>query len=329
MTTPSSATPRPAAAIQPERSTISAPGRRAAPQPGRRIPGRTARQPQWAGRTVRSSGARGRPAGTAEHPGRGRTAGGTGLGGNGGHEGCRLAMEARAGVLADNTGSASHLEWCASYIVTVAQTPRRKAINKISLQRSSSNTTCPYNYGAVIYVQTPQISTSHPEDHMDWNPRRYLPLLGLTVLAIAFATSACTNTEYVEVEQPRFNPAPDSVAGFLGLYDVPTNQTTCGNCHVNNQTEWTRHPARRAYATLATDRRGRPSCFGCHTVTQNRKHLRSHRRTRRLERGARFGLSQRAVRKLPRPGADPRHQPEHDQHSARERLIPWKTHTGL
>ena len=51
---------------------------------------------------------------------------------------------------------------------------------------------------------------------MDWNPRRYLPLLGLTVLAIGFATSACTNTEYVEVEQPRFNPAPDSVAGFLG-----------------------------------------------------------------------------------------------------------------
>ena len=53
------------------------------------------------------------------------------------------------------------------------------------------------------------------------------------------------------MEQPRFNPAPDSVAGFLGLYDVPTNQTTCGNCHVNNQTEWggTRHAG--AFATLA------------------------------------------------------------------------------
>jgi len=98
---------------------------------------------------------------------------------------------------------------------------------------------------------------------MDWNPRRYLPLLGLTVLAIGFATSACTNTEYVEVEQPRFNPAPDSVAGFLGLYDVPTNQTTCGNCHTNNQTEWsgTRHAG--AYATLASDPGAptpRPAC---------------------------------------------------------------------
>jgi predicted CXXCH cytochrome family protein len=105
--------------------------------------------------------------------------------------------------------------------------------------------------------------------HSNLRPRWVL--LGLALLATAFASSACTNTEIVEVEKPRFNPAPDSVAGFLGLYDVHTNQTTCGNCHVNNQTEWsgTRHAG--AYATLAGLPPGvaLPTCFGCHTVSQN------------------------------------------------------------
>jgi predicted CXXCH cytochrome family protein len=105
--------------------------------------------------------------------------------------------------------------------------------------------------------------------HSNFRPR--WALFGLALLATAFASSACTNTETVEVEKPRFNPAPDSVAGFLGLYDVHTNQTTCGNCHVNNQTEWsgTRHAG--AYATLASLPPGvaLPTCFGCHTVSQN------------------------------------------------------------
>ena len=88
---------------------------------------------------------------------------------------------------------------------------------------------------------------------MDWNPRLYLPLPRAYGPRDHFATSACTNTEYVEVEQPRFNPPPDSVAGFLGLYDVPTNQTTCGNCHTNNQTEWSGTKHAGAYATLANN----------------------------------------------------------------------------
>jgi len=98
--------------------------------------------------------------------------------------------------------------------------------------------------------------------------RRRWTLFGLALIAIGFATSACTNTEYVEVEQPRFNAPPDSVAGFLGLYDVPTNQTTCGNCHTNNQTEWsgTRHAG--AYATLASDPGAQTFCYGCHTVSE-------------------------------------------------------------
>ena len=75
-------------------------------------------------------------------------------------------------------------------------------------------------------------------------------LFGLAVLAMVFTASACTNTEIVEVPRAPFNPAPDSVGGFLGLYTVADNQTTCGNCHVNNQTEWSGTKHAQAYANL-------------------------------------------------------------------------------
>ena len=81
--------------------------------------------------------------------------------------------------------------------------------------------------------------------HSNLRPR--WALLGLAMVTMAFVTSACTDTQTVEVERPRFNPAPDSIAGFLGLYDVATNQSTCGNCHVNNQTEWAKTKHADAY----------------------------------------------------------------------------------
>jgi predicted CXXCH cytochrome family protein len=101
--------------------------------------------------------------------------------------------------------------------------------------------------------------------------RRNRSLLALSVLALVFTASACTTTETVEVDRPNFNPPPDSVGGFLGLYTVSTNQTTCGNCHVNNQTEWSSTAHADAYAALATLPAGvaQPFCYGCHTVSQN------------------------------------------------------------
>ena len=105
--------------------------------------------------------------------------------------------------------------------------------------------------------------------HSNLRPR--WALLGLAMVTMAFVTSACTDTQTVEVERPRFNPAPDSIAGFLGLYDVATNQSTCGNCHVNNQTEWAKTKHADAYATLASLPAGvaLPTCFGCHTVSEH------------------------------------------------------------
>ena len=97
--------------------------------------------------------------------------------------------------------------------------------------------------------------------------RRSRSLLALSVLALVFAASACTET--VEVDRPNFNPPPDAVGGFLGLYTVSTNQTTCGNCHVNNQTEWSSTAHADAYAGLVSNVPNAPAeCFKCHTVSQ-------------------------------------------------------------
>ena len=112
------------------------------------------------------------------------------------------------------------------------------------------------------------VTPLNPETRMHSTRRRNVALFGLAVLAMAFTASACTNTEIVEVPRAPFNPAPDSVAGFLGLYTVADNQTTCGNCHVNNQTEWSGTKHAGAYEALASNPGQQAFCYGCHTVSQ-------------------------------------------------------------
>ena len=65
------------------------------------------------------------------------------------------------------------------------------------------------------------------------------------------ALSACTTEKIVFKDREPFNPPPDAASGFLGYYTVSSKQTSCGNCHVGQQTKWaqTRHAS--AYKTLA------------------------------------------------------------------------------
>src|SRR5437773_8614154 len=69
----------------------------------------------------------------------------------------------------------------------------------------------------------------------------HLAIGALTVIALA----ACTDEKIVYRDRPTFNPPPDSVNGFLGYFTISTKQTTCGNCHVGVQRDWsgTRHAA--------------------------------------------------------------------------------------
>ncbi len=93
----------------------------------------------------------------------------------------------------------------------------------------------------------------------------------LLLPAALFVLSACTDEKLVEVpvDRPPFNPPADSVNGFLGLYDVATNQTTCGNCHVNNQGEWAQTAHADAFATLENSGGAQAFCYSCHTVSAN------------------------------------------------------------
>ena len=93
----------------------------------------------------------------------------------------------------------------------------------------------------------------------------------LLLPAALFVLSACTEDKLVEVpvDRPPFNPPADAVNGFLGLYDVATNQTTCGNCHVNNQGEWAQTAHADAFATLEGSGAAQGFCYSCHTVSAN------------------------------------------------------------
>jgi len=89
------------------------------------------------------------------------------------------------------------------------------------------------------------------------------------VVVAAFALSACTKTDIVYRTRPPFNPPPDSTSGFLGYFTVATQQTTCGNCHVGVQAKWINTKHASAWVDLQGSGHASPSCYGCHSVTQN------------------------------------------------------------
>jgi predicted CXXCH cytochrome family protein len=87
----------------------------------------------------------------------------------------------------------------------------------------------------------------------------------LAFSAIAWA-GACTDTVYRD--RPPFNPPPDAASGFLGYYSAADQQTTCGNCHVDHQGDWSRHAHSDAYAGLVNSGGAQSFCYGCHTVSE-------------------------------------------------------------
>jgi predicted CXXCH cytochrome family protein len=94
----------------------------------------------------------------------------------------------------------------------------------------------------------------------------------VAVLATSGVGTGCTDTKYdttlVEVGQPTFNQPADSVNGFLGLYNVADNQTTCGNCHKDYQATWAATKHASAWPDLEASGHANDTCRGCHAVTQ-------------------------------------------------------------
>ena len=94
----------------------------------------------------------------------------------------------------------------------------------------------------------------------------------VAALAGGGVITACTDTKYdttvVEVERPVFNQPADSVNGFLGLYNVADDQTTCGNCHADYQGTWVQTKHATAWADLEASGHANDSCRPCHTVSE-------------------------------------------------------------
>lgn len=94
-----------------------------------------------------------------------------------------------------------------------------------------------------------------------------LQRVAVTVFAV-LALGACTDEKIVYQNRP-FNPPLDSLNGFLGYFDVASQQTSCGNCHVEHQGRWkvTKHASAWAHLQAVPAPADKSSCVGCHSVT--------------------------------------------------------------
>lgn len=94
----------------------------------------------------------------------------------------------------------------------------------------------------------------------------------VAVLATGGVGTGCTETQYVydttEIQRPAFNQPADSLNGFIGLYNVEENQTSCGNCHVDFQATWAGTAHAGAWETLEASGHATDVCRGCHTVSE-------------------------------------------------------------
>lgn len=89
------------------------------------------------------------------------------------------------------------------------------------------------------------------------------------VVALGLLLASCADDDKIVFrDREFFNPPPDSTSGFLGYYDAETKLTTCGNCHVEKQSEWETTAHADAHASLVASGHSQSDCFKCHTVSQ-------------------------------------------------------------
>lgn len=93
---------------------------------------------------------------------------------------------------------------------------------------------------------------------------RWRPLSAIAATLAALLV-ACTSEKLV-FRDP-FNPPPDATNNFLGYFTSSDQQTTCGNCHVNHQADWSLTAHARAYGDLVASSSATSECYTCHTVS--------------------------------------------------------------
>jgi len=100
---------------------------------------------------------------------------------------------------------------------------------------------------------------------MRTQPRIASHRVSLFLGLLAGLLGGCTDTVFRDREP--FNPPPDAANNFLGFFTATEKQTTCGNCHVLHQGDWSNTAHASAYAALSGNPNATDACFTCHTVS--------------------------------------------------------------
>lgn len=96
--------------------------------------------------------------------------------------------------------------------------------------------------------------------------RAVIPPRRFWVYLLLFAVlGGCTDTVFRE--RNSFNPPPDQTNKFLGFFTASDKQTTCGNCHVLHQRDWSNTAHAGAYDSIVGNPAATDACFTCHTVS--------------------------------------------------------------
>ena len=87
--------------------------------------------------------------------------------------------------------------------------------------------------------------------------------LQLTVLLIAVGSCVDEKIVYRNVQFPEPSLAAKS---FVGYSQTDTKQTTCGNCHIDQQAKWSGTKHSQAWADLKASGHSTGACESCHSV---------------------------------------------------------------
>lgn len=98
-------------------------------------------------------------------------------------------------------------------------------------------------------------------------PRRITTGMTAAVLGAALSAAGCVRDNIVYRDKSPVQP-PAAAAKFVGYSDTASKQTTCGNCHVDQQAKWSQTAHAKAWADLQASGHSSASCENCHSVSE-------------------------------------------------------------
>ncbi|HSQ29975.1 MAG TPA: multiheme c-type cytochrome [Gemmatimonadaceae bacterium] len=98
-------------------------------------------------------------------------------------------------------------------------------------------------------------------------PRRFTAGIIAAGLGAVLSTAGCVRDNIVYRDRSPVQ-APAAAAKFVGYSDTSSKQTTCGNCHVDQQSKWSQTAHANAWADLKASGHSAASCENCHSVSE-------------------------------------------------------------